>query len=672
MAVAVVMMRSVGLSLAMAAAAAAQPPEYDLVVVGGTAGGVACAVRAARQGLTVLLVNRTQHLGGMVSGGIGVADTQYEGKRAPIVDEFNRRILDYYRTKYGENSPQYEAARPGPRGLSSDRLTFEAFVAEGVFDAMVAEHKSIRVLKGYIPVAVERAGRTIRAALLERTGGGGAMRVAGRIFADATYEADLAALAGVEYRWGREDRNEYGEPHAGRIFTVRRISGGKGLYPHEAVIGKLNLRPFQAINGEIFAGSTGEGDLGVPAYHYRMCVTAEPGNQVMPTKPANYDPRVFIRRYAGKYPRPGGNPLPNSKRNWWQNPSCENESYPDGDWETRRKVEDCHRDFAVGLLYFLQNDPAVPADVQKEARRWGWCKDEFVDNNHIPYELYVREARRIVGRYVFTELDASLARGFERTPVHTDSIAIGEWFMDSHEVSETTAPGSDKDGKILLSEITRPSQIPYRTLLPKIADNLLVPVCLSSTHAGWGTIRLEPTWMHIGEAAGFAAALAVREKTAPAAIPVAKLQRQLVENRHMTSFFNDFDMGETKPWAAAVQFLAARGFFASYDARADEPMTVDLAGEWARGFGALAAGRGDGNALARKVQAAKEAGPGGTVRGFAEMLAAALKYWGLAPEGSRREIDRLGLAMDAPLTRGDAARMVYAALRPHEEGGAGR
>ena len=139
-----------------------------------------------------------------------------------------------------------------------------------------------------------------------------------------------------------------------------------------------------------------------------------------------------------------------------------------------------HKDFALGMMYFLQNDTAVPEDERRKAREWGLAKDEFTDNDNFPYEMYIREARRIVGRYVFTEHDASLARGYTRTPIHEDSIAIAEWFMDSHEVSTELKPGSTFEGKVILSELTRPSQIPYRALLPKNLDNLLVPGALIS------------------------------------------------------------------------------------------------------------------------------------------------------------------------------------------------
>jgi hypothetical protein len=654
----------IALFVAASLAVAAQRPaaEYDLVVVGGSGGGVACAVRAAREGLRVLLVNYSAHLGGMLSGGIGVMDTLYEGRRAPIVDEFNRRILDFYRTTYGENSEQYKTALPGHRTQhpTPKRLTFEPKVAERVIDDMVRGEKGLTVLKGYYPKSVERAERTMVAVNLESFTGGESLRVAGRMFADATYEGDLAAVAGVAYRVGREDRNEYGEPHAGRVFSKRVIApAGKGTYPAEAIEGGLQLRPFQAVTQQIYAGSTGEGDGKVQAYHYRLCLTTDPKNRRLPEQPAGYD-RDFIRSLLDTYRSLGGTPVPNAKRAWFQNLSGGASEYAAADWGKRHEILRRHRDFALGIVYYLQNDPSLTEEQRRAAREFGLAKDEFADNDNVPYELYVREARRIVGRRVFTELDASLARGHRRTPIHEDSIAITDWFMDSHEVSTESAPGSDQDGKIILSELTRPAQVPYAALLPKDLDNLLVPVCLSASHVGWGAIRLEPTWMHIGESAAVAAALALREKTVPGRLAPALVQRRLVEGGVMLSFFNDVDMAPGKPWTSAVQYLGTRGFFDSYDAAPATPLSEATARRWARAFGELAAGQGNADDRARSLARGGLAGSAVTAGRFRAMLEGAAAYWGVAAPGG---IGTAGLGQEAVLSRGDACRIVYEALR---------
>jgi hypothetical protein len=645
---------------------AAPPAAYDLVVYEATPGGVACAVRAARQGLRVALVNHSKHLGGMLSGGIDVMDTLYEGSRAPLVDEVNARILGYYREQYGEDSPQYRIARPGDRVKhpTPKRLTFEPHVAERVIDQMIAAEKRITVFREYHPAAVERAERKLIAVRFVSAAGRPAMRLEAKVFADASYEGDLMATAGAAYRVGREDREEYGEPHAGRIFSRRAIApGGKGVYPHEALEGALQLRPFQAVTQEIFAGSTGEGDDRVQAYHYRLTLTNNPANRRLPDKPSGYD-RELVRSLIDGYRGLGGAPsIPNQKKHWFQNYSGGGRRYPTASWEERRPILDAHRAFALGAVYFLQNDPAIPDADRAKAREWGLPKDEFVDNDNFPYELYVREARRLLGRSVFTEHDATLARGFARAPIHADSIAVTDWFMDSHEVSTERAPGSDQDGKIILSELTRPAQIGWSTLLPRDLDNLLVPVCVSSTHVGWGAIRLEPTWIHIGEAAGYGAAMAVRTGRAPALLDAGELQRTLVESGVMIAFFNDLDMKTPRETAAAVQYFGARGFFASYDARPREALSTAVAREWARGFGELAAGRADANRLARAVNAAPVAKDTISARDFAAQLATALGYWNVGDAARPAALAaQLGLA-GATISRADACRLMYALLK---------
>lgn len=532
---------------------------------------------------------------------------------------------------------------------------------------MVAAEPRITVLKGYYPSAVERAERLIRSVILTPFKSGETLRVSGRIFVDATYEGDLAALAGVPYRVGREDRNEYGEPHAGRIFSRRIIApGGKGTYPQETRLGALNLRPFQAVTQEIYAGSTGEGDDKVQAYHYRLCLTNQPNNRRAIEKPSNYNRDLIASLYDPYRTLARGKPnSPNHKRFWFHNFSGNSSEYPTADWPRRLEIMQRHRDFALGMVYFLQNDASLSEEERRKAREWGLPKDEYVDNDNFPYELYVREARRIVGRYVFTEHDATLARGHSRAPIHQDSIAIAEWFMDSHEVSTERVPGSDQEGKIILSELTRPSQIPYRTLLPENLDNLLVPVSLSASHVGWGTIRLEPTWMHIGEAAGYAAVLALQTDTLPGKISVPRLQRMLAENGVTLSFFNDFDMKTNAPWVPAVQFLAARGFFGSYNAKPDEPLRLPIARNWARAFGELAAGAGEANERARELVATTRTNEGSPIQVgvFTDMLSDALKYWGLAGAGGPAQAARqLGLPSGQTIRRGDACRIVYTAL----------
>ncbi len=578
--------------------------HYNLVVVGATPGGIACAVRAAREGLDVLLTHYRNHVGGVLCSGLSGLDTQYTGRRCNLLSEFCDGVLEHYRSEFGERSEQFQTclrraptqfwidhgkttARDDERPVEDishgyyGRLHFEPQVGERVLLRLLQREKRVTLLTRCFPKSVVRNGRSVEAIVLQFRDGSDDLQVAAEVFVDATMEADLAALAGLPYRVGREARSEHGERHAGKIFMGLEFAKvGQGGFPQDAVKGKLNLIPYDGCTTEIFTGSTGEGDAQVQAYNYRICLSCDPENRIIPQKPPTYDREVFMELRS----RWGlGTPLPNNKMKWnAANLPGGAINYPEGDWRIRREIEQRHRDHALGFLFFLQNDQAVPEDFRKEARRWGLAKDEFTDNGNFPYEMYVREARRIVGRYVFTEHDATLAPGSRRTPIHGDSIAIAEHPMDSHSVSFESRAGSRREGKFLLSELTRPSQIPFRTLLPKNIDNLMVPVCISSSHVGWGTLRLEPVFMHVGESAGYAASMAVSNDYAPADLNTDQLQRKLVENGVMISFFNDFDMATPEPWVPAVQYFGTKGFFGSYDARPNEVLTEDTARYWAK------------------------------------------------------------------------------------------
>src|SRR5690606_743547 len=266
----------------------------------------------------------------------------------------------------------------------------------------------------------------------------------------------------------------------------------------------------------------------------------------------------------------------------WNRPQLvgPHQEYVEGDWTTRQRVMDAHWNATLGLLWFLQNDPSVPAERRAFFGRLGLARDEYVDHGHRPYEFYVREARRLVGRATFTQPDASLASGSRRAPSHRDSMAITEWYLDTHACSLDRLDGSLDEGKMMLHHETFPGQVSYDTLLPEALDNLLVPVCLSSTHVAWGTIRLEPTWMQIGESAGVAVALAKSAGVAPGLVDRARLTRELAQRKTLLAFFNDLDVASDDPRVAAAQYFATRGFFADYDARLAEPLTEALAETW--------------------------------------------------------------------------------------------
>lgn len=570
--------------------------RYDLVVVGGTPAGIACAVRAAREGVSVLLVNRHGHLGGILASGLAVWDTLWEWNRAPIYDEVRAAIVSYYKETYGEDSPQYRDCLPAKTGHLVGR--FESSVAEKILTDLVAREKAITVWRNLVPVAVTRNGRRVEAVTLRPTSGGPDVTVAAGSFADCTYEGDVAALAGVPYRVGREAREEFGEPHAGIIFMQPRAEAPSPEAAQLAAQQKeLRLRRFSGWQ-VIMPESTGAADGAVQACNYRTTLTTNPANRLPVPKPADYDPYYLrsLETFAGI------ECVPNDKYGW-NRPQLvgQQTAYVEADWETRQRILDEHWSTTMGLLYFLQHDSTVPGIVRRAWLEFGLPKDEYADNGHRPYELYVRETRRITGRAIFTEHDSVLAPGLQRAPTHRDSIAMTEWYLDSHSCTRARVPGGLEEGKMMLHQESFPGQVPYRCLLPQGVDNLIVPVCLSATHVGWNAVRLEPVLMQTGEAAGLAVALAGKSQTSLADLDPDRLVRGLCERRSMVTFFNDVDVGRPDPWVPAAQYFGTRGFFHDYNARANAPLKRTTAKIWADAFGKTRAEETEPDSLSAAV-----------------------------------------------------------------------
>ncbi len=579
---------------------------YDLIVVGGTAGGIACAVRAAREGLSVLLVNHTRHLGGFMTSGAGGWEAPYDGLRSPLYAEMRTAAAEYYRKTYGEGSPQHLASLPSATSRAHiDRPKIEPRIAEMLFNQMVGREKMLTVLLGHIVARAGREGPLLKSITLEPTHGEGATKVSARVFADAMYEGDLMAAAGVTTQIGREARSQYNEPHAGVIYTKERPKEPRQRgFPKDADEGRLNIRYNSHATGEIVEGPhSGEADGSVMAYNYRLILTRDPANRVMVEKPANYDVAIAKAAASGGFvPN-----LPNDKVAWNGGRLIGPQNdYPAGDWPTRERISRQYLDAMRMRLWWMQNGPDAPAAERQKFAGYGLAADEFPDNHHAPYEIYVREARRLVGRYVFKEQDNKVAPGIARTPIHADSIAITDWPVDSVACLPRKAPGSNLDGIFFLGEETRPAQVPYRSLLPKELDNLLVPVALSASRVGWGAIRLEPVWMQIGESAGFAAALAVKHHTTPAQLDTDRLLRTLATSRVMISFFNDVDVSDDDAWIPAAQYFGAKGFFPDYNARPNDRLTEAEREAWKQGFSQLQQGTLDPAKLAAAVHAAEK------------------------------------------------------------------
>ncbi|MBL9214494.1 MAG: FAD-dependent oxidoreductase [Opitutaceae bacterium] len=573
-------LRPAALALALALATAAPAEEFDIVVIGGTPGGVAAAVTAARLGHRTALVEYHPHLGGMAASGLGKSDIEHREAIGGLWREFVGRVHDHYVRTYG---PDHENVK-----LARDGYYYEPSVAERVFDALVAEPPELRVYRHHRLEGATRAGAQVTAVTVLDRATGELRELRGRAFIDATYEGDLAAAAGAAYRLGREARAEFNELHAGVVYM------------------DYETRTF-------VAGTTGEGDRRIPAYTYRLCLTQDPANSlVLTAPPAGYDRERYVGylddwqagRFApprqmkdgvGYYAPTFGTvvralsmaDLPNRKLDVNMNPrplgfpfAEENYDYPEADWDRREQIAARLRDLTLGLLWFLQNDPAIPAEHRALARRFHLAKDEFVAHGHFPWQLYVREARRIVGEYTLSEQDLILGPELGRTRLHRDSIAAGEYPIDSFPVRRRE-PGHDValEGYILmLDRYTFPYQIPYRIMVPRDVEGLLVPVAASTTHVAFSSIRLEPTWMALGQAAATAAHLALRDGTPLRRVGAEPLQRALLRQGQVLTFFRDID--PAAPEHAAIQFYGTKGFFPDYLARAAAPVTRAEAARW--------------------------------------------------------------------------------------------
>lgn len=552
------------------------------MVVGATPGGIACAIRAAREGLAVLLTNHHNHLGGFLTSGAGGWEAPSDQLRSPIYAEVRSRITDYYVETYGEGSPQHLASLPNPHTNSHlDRAKVEPRIAENIFEEMLGEEEQIHILRGVYPVAARRDGRRLLEVTFREMHGTVEQTVRSGVFVDAMMEADLAAVAGVPCRIGRESREEYGEPHAGVIYmTEKPKPPGQPGFPRVAVEGGIRIRYNGHATEHILPESTGESNDTVMGYNFRLILTKDPANKIPIPKPENYDANILEKTIGNRSIVPD---LPNNKIAWngcrMAGPQM---GYPSGDWKERERISKAHLEASLSLLWFWQSDPVASAEDREFWRDYGLAADEFSDNGHLPYEIYVREARRIVGRYVFTEHDGVVVPGGERTPIHSDSVAITDWPIDSVACTMSRVGDSHFEGAFFLAEESRPAMVPYRCLLPQDLDNLLVPVALSASHVGFGCLRLEPVWMQTGEAAGWAAVLARKLGTTPGQLDPDILVRTLATHRHMVAFFNDVEVADLgADWVPAVQFLATRGFFTSYDARPNEALDAETSTFWA-------------------------------------------------------------------------------------------
>ncbi len=495
------------------AATAARTHHYDVVVYGGTAGGAISAVAAAQEGASVALLEPRRHIGGMVSGGLGRTDF---GKKE-VVGGMSRGFFERVGQHYGEPIAWY----------------FEPHVAEQVFRNWL-ETAGVAVFFEYrLDTVHKQAARVVRAKMEN-----GAV-FAARVFIDASYEGDLMARAGVAYTWGREGRDKYGESLAGRIEHSPKHQFNVRVSPYDD---RGQLLPC-VWRGD--PGRPGQGDRKVQAYNFRLCLCSRKDNQAPFPKPADYEAGRYelLERYLHKAkPAKLGDimhigRMPNDKTDVNNNGPFSTDhiggswEYPDADYRQRQEIWDDHVSYVQGLFYFLANDPGVPKHLQNELNTWGLARDEFVDTGHWPHQLYVREARRMIGQYVMTQADLQTQR------TKPDSIGMGSYNSDSHNVQRIPTP----DGAVVnegdMQVPVRPYEIAYRAITPKRGEceNLLVPVCVSATHVAYSSIRMEPVYMILGHSAGVAAARAARHDVPVPEVDIAWLQSRLRRQEQILS-----------------------------------------------------------------------------------------------------------------------------------------
>ena len=514
----------------------------DIVVYGGTSGAITAAIGAKKLGKNVVIVSPDKHLGGLSSGGLGWTDTGNKEVIGGLSREFYHRVWKHYdqktawtwqtRESYG-NKGQGNAAIDGAQRTM---WIFEPHVAETVFDSWI-EELGIKVFREHWldrESGVETAEGKIQSI---RTLNGKTFHAA--VFIDATYEGDLMAAAGVSYHVGREATSQYGEKwngvqvgvlHHGHHFGVLKKKISPYIVPDDPKSGLLpRISPHAP-------GEYGAGDHRVQAYCFRMCLSSHPENRIPFPKPEGYDAsqyellrRVFEAGWRETFHK--FDPIPNLKTDTNNHGPFStdnigfNYDYPEASYERRREIIKEHEQYQKGWLYFIANDPSVPADVQKAMNQWGLAKDEFKDNGNWPHQIYVREARRMVGEYVMTENELLKRRA---TP---NSIGMGSYTIDSHNVQRYVTPEGyvQNEGDIGVPT-AGPYQIALGSILPKRSEvqNLVVPVCVSSSHIAFGSIRMEPVFMILGESAAAVASMAIDRKSAVQDVPYDVLREQLL------------------------------------------------------------------------------------------------------------------------------------------------
>ena len=518
-------------SIATTPAALGASQSYDVVVYGGSSAGVAAAVQSARMGKSVIVIEQGDHIGGLTSGGLGQTDTGNKSVIGGVSREFYREIKKFYDKPSAwkfEKPEDYSRYRPKDDAM----WTFSPSVAEAVFNKMLYL-KNIPVVKGQRlnrETGVRIDGQRIASITMES-----GEIYEGRMFIDATYEGDLMAAADVTFTVGRESNAAYGENLNG-VQTKRNVKNHRFIVDVDPWIkpGDPSSGLLPGIHND-GPGEEGSGDHRVQAYCFRMCMSDHPANRVPFPKPKGYTElryELLLRNLEAGDPHVPLAPsmMPNRKTDTNNNRAFStdnigmNYEYPEADYATREAIIKEHEVYQKGLMWTLANHPRVPRKIREHMSKWGLASDEFTNNGNWPHQLYIREARRMVSDYVATEHDC------RRTRICEDPVGMGSYNMDSHNVQRyVTEEGFAQDEGDVQVSPGGPYLISYRSIVPKRgeAENLFVPVCLSASHAAYGSIRMEPVFMILGQSAATAASMAIDRDIPVQDVPYAKLRERL-------------------------------------------------------------------------------------------------------------------------------------------------
>jgi len=519
--------------------------QSDVIIYGSTPAAITAAVQVVRMGKSAIIVCPEKHLGGMTTSGLGFTDTGNKSVIGGIAREFYHRIYEYYqqpgtwRWEKKEDYGNTGQGTPAIDGANRTQWIFEPHIAEKVFEDMIRENH-IKVFRNEW-LDREKGVKKTDGSILSITTLSG-HTYAGKIFIDATYEGDLMAAAGVNYTVGREANNQYGEEWNG-VET--------GVFQHRHNFDDMKISPYRVpgdpssgILPRISAGDPGqkgEGDHKVQAYCFRLCLTQDKDNQVPITRPEGYDSaqyellaRVYKAGWRETFEK--FDPIPNLKTDvnnhgpFSTDDIGMNYDYPDASYARRKEIIMEHETYEKGLLYFTATDPRVPDSIRTAMRKWGYARDEFADNGNWPYQIYIREARRMLGSFVMTENEI-----LGKKPV-SQSIGMGSYTMDSHNVQRYITPEGyvQNEGDIGVPT-DKPYQIAMGAIMPKKEDcaNLLVPVAVSSSHIAFGSIRMEPVFMILGQSAGTIAGLALEKKMSIYDLSYQEIKARLLKDRQI-------------------------------------------------------------------------------------------------------------------------------------------